>query len=60
MTLEFNVLSVCGVGYTIHELTKFFHTVDSGVGGRVNDTETEGWMYSDETGSIEAILKLHF
>ena len=47
----------CGV----NELTKYFYTVDSGVGGRANDTETEGWMYSDETGSypIEAIHKLH-
>ena len=58
MTLWFNVLSVwCGV----YELTKYFYTVDSGVGGRVNDTETEGWMYSDETGSspIEAIIKIN-
>ena len=51
---------LCGV----YELTKYFYTVDSGVGGRANDTETEGrgeWMYSDETGSypIEAIHKLH-
>ena len=35
--------SLCGV-YDVYELTKYFYTVDSGVGGRANDTETEGWV----------------